>query len=250
LDDGESLLRAEGPDELLSGDVEALDPWGFQGLNGLSFSGLLGLVLLPNALYEDDFFSLAAGDGAGALELAEVPQLDAEDEVAPNVVDEDKPEREVPAEVDGFRLLSSLENAREPDFSDVADGDDDPTLAAGEGGLAALLSWAEYARLRDGWFDAEGEDVDAVVAEADFADWEAVAADAAGAPGLSETDFDSADLDWVLDFSREVVDAVLDGEVRSVDAAAGDGATAAALFPYMAYAWLSDGGSDGAPTLL
>jgi hypothetical protein len=141
LDDGESLLRAEGPDELLSGDVEALDPWGFQGLNGLYFSGLLGLVLLPTALYEDDFFSLAAGDGAGALELAEVPQLDADvDEVEPNVVDEDTPDRELLAEVDGFRLLSSLGNARAPDFSDVADGDDDPTLAAGDGALAALLS--------------------------------------------------------------------------------------------------------------
>jgi hypothetical protein len=59
---------------------------------------------------------------------------------------------------------------------------------------------------------------------------------------LSETDFKSADLDWLLAFfSRE-----LDGEVRPVvvEATAGDGAMAA-LFPYIEYAWLSDGGSDG-----
>jgi hypothetical protein len=63
-------------------------------LNGLYLSGLFGLVL-PKALYDDDFFSLA-GDGAGALDLVvEVPQLDSDDEDAPNVVVEESPERDV-----------------------------------------------------------------------------------------------------------------------------------------------------------
>lgn len=55
------------------------------------FSGLLGLVLLPKALCDDDVLSLA-GDGAGAVE---VPQLDADNGDAPSVVDEDKPEATV-----------------------------------------------------------------------------------------------------------------------------------------------------------
>ena len=52
-------------------------------------------MVLPKALYDDDFFSLA-GDGAGALDLVvEVPQLDSDDEDAPNVVVEESPERDV-----------------------------------------------------------------------------------------------------------------------------------------------------------
>lgn len=65
---------------------------------------------------------------------------------------------------------------------------------------------------------------------------------------MLETDFESADRNARLGFSPEVVDAVLDGDGRSVETA-GDGAMAA-LVPYMEYAWLSDGGSDGAPTSL
>jgi hypothetical protein len=68
-------VRADGP-ELVSAEVEALDPCGFQALNGLYLSGDFGLSF-PNALRD----ALSFGDDElllllplPALEVAEVEE--------------------------------------------------------------------------------------------------------------------------------------------------------------------------------
>ena len=74
-------MRADRP-ELVSAEVEALDPCGFQGLNGLYLSGDFGLSF-PNALCD----ALSFGDDElllllplPALEVAEVEETRSVDD--------------------------------------------------------------------------------------------------------------------------------------------------------------------------